>query len=206
MSDMSSYQVLDNKPTQDIINYEIDEENQVIRAWIKKPSAHTKYLINQGRCRITINCRNFLGHSGAGYHYYSYWNHISHKSGLGRSSYRFHKNWSLCLFRDSLLDADAPIKVTNVNNIIIPYHFSMKWDSRYHYYGYSNVKGFASIATESYKYENPYKESFYFDIRLALCSDQSPQYLIDHNYCAYWTLRPYQTKTKITRIIFENID
>ena len=67
MSDEADYVPKDDK---DVIIYTIDEDNQVIHARIENPSQHTLYLINQGRCFVTINCRNFIGHSGVGYHGY----------------------------------------------------------------------------------------------------------------------------------------
>ena len=71
-SDVKNYYVKGEKFSEDVIHYTIElnegDSQGIIYARIENPSQHTRYLISQGRCFITINCRNFIGHSGVGYH------------------------------------------------------------------------------------------------------------------------------------------
>lgn len=186
---------------EDVIHYTINlnegAKEGTITARIENPSQHTLYLIEQGRCFITINCKNFIGHSGIGYHSYSPENGIAHKSGLGRGSYRFHKHWSICTNVGSLLNNYAPIKVTDPTNIEIPIHFQLsqnQWD-------FKNVKGYCALQCHSDKYSEPYRNEFYFDIRLALltaCQIDTSQWADNSR------MRVYQTHSPITRITFKH--
>lgn len=210
-SDVNDYYLKDENPSEDIIHYSIElndgDSQGTIYAHIENPSQHTKYLISQGRCFITINCRNFIGHSGVGYHIARQWDSndprktnpnwwgMSHLSGLGRGSYRFHKKWSLCTQKDSLLNSYHIIKVTDTTDIEIPIHFQLNTPP---VYVFRNVKGFYKVEKFSDNYGEPYLENFYFDIRLALltlCQRQT-------NWINESKIRVYQTKSKITRINF----
>jgi len=217
MSDVSDYYYQDKSPIEDIIHYEVElQEGEwygTIHAWIENPSQHTLHLIERNRCYITINCRNFRGHGPRGYHIYREWdpedprkkpewNDMSHSSGLGRGSYRFHKKWSLCSGQGSLIDNETPILVTDPNDIDIPFHYSMsrtshQWGVNYEF---ANVHGYPCLERYSDQYKSPYRNQYHFDFRLALLSSQSP------NPAHPWSshMRVYQTKSKITRLAFEH--
>ena len=164
---------------------------------------------------MALNVRNFSGHSGRGVHNYQEWdpddprktnpdwNYMSHSSGLGRGSYRFHKRWSLA--NDYNYDQDIalarPYKIYNTDEIEIPIQFKLsyrkisgkKWG-----YHLANIKGHYHLEKSADTFGNPNRDSFFYDIRLALVS------INDRNtdYCGT-TARVYQTKSKITRITFE---
>jgi len=179
LSDVTDYEPIDEYPAEDAIKYTVefdDDWNGTIYAHIERPSQHTLYLISQDRCYITINCRNFRGHGPVGNHMYDWSAGQEHTSGRGRGAYYFHKHWSTCLDSSSLLNNDIPIKVTDVDNIEIPFHYQI---SKHHeqwgdYYWSTNVHGYSSLEHYSDYYGEPERDSFYFDFRLALLSCQSP--------------------------------
>lgn len=206
MSDVSDYYYQDESPMEDIIHYEVELEegewNGTIYAWIENPSQHTLHLIEQNRCFITLNCRNFKGHGPRGYHMYGKWdpedprkkpewNDMSHSSGLGRGSYRFHKKWSVCHDNWSLLNSSRMIQVIDPNDIEIPIYFNPS---------HINLAGYRNVRYYSETYKNPYLYSYYFDFRLALltaCQQDTSRWLDTAN------CRVYQTQSKITRLTFE---
>ena len=209
MSDVTDYTTMDSLPTEDIIHYTVNldegEWEGTISAWIENPSQHTLYLIEQGRCFITVNVRGF--HTRSPYRYgiagewdpndplkiNPSWELKAHSSGLGRGAYRFHKQWSICQADNNSYALSVPVQVQDVNNIELPIQYRESWDGRY--YDLANTRGYMQMEYNSNQYENPYRNSFYFDIRLALLSS------INSN--RYYNTRVYQTKSRITRITFE---
>ena len=196
MSDATDYTMMDNLPTEDIIHYTVNldegEREGTISAWIENPSQHTLYLIEQGRCSIAINYKRVKPNSAIGYHCY-YWDseirrNIAHSSGLGRGRYRFHRHWSLA--------SNRAIKVVDYTNIEIPFTYSNSW---------GNVINFLNcnwyLKWWSEHYQNPELDEFYFDIRLSLLSNQTPQAWMPYDGAELQ--RTYQSKSKITRLTFQ---
>ena len=199
MSDVTDYYAAhESGPTEDIIHYsiEIDEDNPhqgTIYAEIENPSQHTLYLIEHDRCYIAINCRNYHGHGPEGNHMFgtSHRKVIAHSSGLGRSSYRFHKHWSIC-GEDGWLSISSELTpVQNYQDIEIPIKFNNSW---------GNVGGYSRLFDWASTYKNPERKTFTFNIRLALLSYQRPR---EWDWPNHQMMRVYQSKSKVTQIAFK---
>jgi len=160
----------------DIVVYSINQSygDITITARIERPSAHTLYLISQGRCYLDFDYRVTAG---------SYRNHAG----------KYGKQWRRCLWAT---------KVTNPNSITIDctigegqttrgkrYTINSEWRN------FENIYGILTMAEN----HDDLPEGWYVDIRPILISVGNSSYS-SNALCICTNCRPYKTEGLITQI------
>ena len=181
MSDVSDYYYQDENPIEDIIHYEVEWEegdsNGTIYAWIENPSQHTLHLIEQGRCYLCLNKK--MTHK---------WSRYRGRNSYGPDYSRF--GWQRGLQRQNHPYWKAGtvfVPITDVENIVLSFPAD-EWN-------YSNVWYLNDVSNY---FEDPLRTEYYIEFKPILVSTG-----IHEPYQCSPCVRPYQTKTKVTRLTIQ---